>query len=248
MGIIVLTVAILPLLGVGGMQLFKAETPGPMKDSKLTPRIASTAKALWLVYVGFTVVCILSLRIAGMSWFDAVCHAFSVMALGGFSSHDASVGYFDSVPIELVLIAFHFVAVMNFATHFLAVRGRSLRVYARDPEAGAIVTVLVVSCLGAAVYLMSTGTYPDFLTSLRYASFNVVTLATTCGFATTDFSQWPIFVPMWMLLLSCLVCAAGSTGGGIKMIRTLVLVRQSGREIMRLCTRARCCRCGSADR
>ncbi len=146
MGIIVLTVAILPLLGVGGMQLFKAETPGPMKDSKLTPRIASTAKALWLVYVGFTIVCILALRLAGMSWFDAACHAFSVMALGGFSSHDASIGHFDSVPIELVLIAFHFVAVMNFATHFLAVRGRTLKVYARDPEAKAIVFVLLMSC------------------------------------------------------------------------------------------------------
>ena len=148
MGIIVLTVAILPLLGVGGMQLFKAETPGPMKDSKLTPRIASTAKALWLVYVGFTIACVLGLKLAGMDWFDAFCHAFSVMALGGMSTHDASVGYFDSVPIELVLIAFHLVAAMNFATHFLAVRGRSLRGYARDPEAKAIVAVLVISCAG----------------------------------------------------------------------------------------------------
>ena len=234
MGIIVLTVAILPLLGVGGMQLFKAETPGPMKDSKLTPRIAQTAKALWLVYVGFTVACIMGLKFAGMDWYDAVCHAFSVMALGGFSTHDASVGYFDSVPIELVLIAFHFVAALNFATHFLAVRGRSLRVYVRDPEAGAIVSVLVMTCVGAAFYLLLTDTYPDLPTALRYASFNVITLATTCGFSTTDYAQWPIFVPLLMLLLSCLVCAAGSTGGGIKMIRTLVLVRQSGREILRL--------------
>jgi trk system potassium uptake protein len=234
MGIIVLAVAILPLLGVGGMQLFKAETPGPMKDSKLTPRIASTAKALWLVYVGFTVTCILSLRVAGMNWFDAVCHGFSVMALGGFSSHDASIGYFDSALVELVLILFHFVAVTNFATHFLAVRGRTLRVYARDPEAKATVAVLVVSCLAAAVYLVLTGTYPDLVTALRYATFNVITLATTCGFATTDYAQWPVFVPMAMLLLSSLLSAAGSTGGGIKMIRTLVLVRQSGREILRL--------------
>jgi trk system potassium uptake protein TrkH len=234
MGIIVLTVAILPLLGVGGMQLFKAETPGPMKDSKLTPRIASTAKALWLVYVGFTVACVLGLKLAGMDWFDAFCHAFSVMALGGFSSHDASVGFFDSVPIELVLIAFHLIATMNFATHFLAIRGRSVRPYARDPETKAILAVLAVSCAVAGFYLYWSGTYEDFPTALRYASFNVITLATTCGFATADFGQWPIFVPMWMLLLSCLVCAAGSTGGGIKMIRTLVLVRQSGREILRL--------------
>jgi trk system potassium uptake protein TrkH len=234
MGIIVLTVAVLPLLGVGGMQLFKAETPGPMKDSKLTPRIASTAKALWLVYVGFTVACVLGLKLAGMGWFDAFCHAFSVMSLGGMSTHDASVGYFDSVPIELVLMAFHVVAAMNFATHFLAVRGRSLRGYARDPEAKAIVAVLAVSCVITSAYLYVVGTYPDPWTALRFASFNVVTIATTCGFSSTDFGQWPIFVPMWMLLLSCLVCAAGSTGGGIKMIRTLVLVRQSGREILRL--------------
>ena len=234
MGIIVLTVAILPLLGVGGMQLFKAETPGPMKDAKLTPRIASTAKALWLVYVGFTIACVLGLKLAGMDWFDAICHAFSVMALGGFSTRDASVGYFDSVPIELVLIAFHLVAAMNFATHFLAVRGRSLRGYARDPEAKAIVAVLVISCAVASLYLFVVGTYPDPWTALRFASFNVVSIATTCGFASTDFGQWPIFVPMWMLLLSCLVCAAGSTGGGIKMIRTLILVRQSSREILRL--------------
>jgi trk system potassium uptake protein TrkH len=234
MGIIVLTVAILPLLGVGGMQLYKAETPGPMKDSKLTPRIASTAKGLWLVYVGLTAACIFGLRLAGMSWFDAVCHAFSVMGLGGFSTHDKSVGFFDSVAVEMVLIAFHLIATMNFATHFLAVRGRTVRVYERDPEAKAILAVLAVSSLGVAVYLTLEGTYPDFGTALRYASFNVVTIATTCGFATADFSQWPVFVPMWMLLLSCLVCAAGSTGGGIKMIRTLVLVRQTGREIMRL--------------
>jgi trk system potassium uptake protein TrkH len=234
MGIIVLAVAILPLLGVGGMQLFKAETPGPMKDTKLTPRIASTAKGLWLVYVGFTVACILGLRLAGMDWFDAVCHGFSVMALGGFSSHDASIGYFDSVAVELVLIIFHFVAVTNFATHFLAVRGRTLQAYGRDPEAKATMSVLVVACLAAALYLLLSGTYPDFTTALRYATFNVITLATTCGFSTTDYAQWPMFIPMAMLLLSSLLCAAGSTGGGIKMIRTLVLVRQSGREILRL--------------
>jgi trk system potassium uptake protein TrkH len=234
MGIIVLTVAILPLLGVGGMSLFKAETPGPMKDTKLTPRIASTAKALWLVYFGFTAACVVSLKLAGMGWFDAVNHSFSVMALGGFSTHDASIGWFDSVPIELVLIVFHVVAAINFATHFLAVRGRSLRAYTRDSETRALVALLGVSCLAASAYLWLTGTYPDFWTALRYGSFNLVTIATDCGYASTDFGQWPIFVPMAMLLLSCITCAAGSTGGGIKMMRTLVLVRLSGREILRL--------------
>jgi trk system potassium uptake protein TrkH len=234
MGIIVLTVAILPLLGVGGMQLFKAETPGPMKDAKLTPRIASTAKALWLVYAGLTAACAVALRIAGMTWFDAVCHAFSAMATGGFSTHDASIGWFDSVRVELVLTTFQVLAAMSFATHFLAIRGRSLRAYVQDDQAKALLAVLVVSCLGAAVYLLLTGTYPDFWTALRYASFNLVTIAVDCGYATTDFGQWPVFVPMAMLLLSCITACAGSTGGGIKMTRTLVLVQLSRREVLRL--------------
>ena len=174
MGIIVLAVAILPLLGVGGMQLYKAETPGPMKDEKLTPRITETAKALWFIYMVITIACVLALQLAGMSWFDAVCHAFSAMALGGFSTHDASVGYFDSVPIELVLIVFHVVAAMNFATHFLAVRGRSLRVYARDPEAKAIVAVLAISCVVASLYLSAVGTYPDPGRRCGSRRFNVV--------------------------------------------------------------------------
>jgi trk system potassium uptake protein TrkH len=234
MGIIVLSVAILPLLGVGGMQLFKAETPGPMKDTKLTPRIASTAKALWFVYVAITVVCILSLRLAGMNWFDAFCHAFAVMALGGFSTHDASIAHYDSVPVEIALIVFQLIAAMNFATHFLAMRGRSLRFYRRDPEVRTMLPLLAVAVVAASTYLLFTDTYPDFWTALRFASFNVVTVATTCGFSSADYGRWPIFVPMLMLLLSCITCAAGSTGGGIKMIRTLVLVRLSKREVLRL--------------
>lgn len=227
MGIIVLAVAILPLLGVGGMQLFKAETPGPMKDSKLTPRIQQTAKALWLVYAAITVVCITCLWAAGMSWFDAVCHAFSAMALGGFSTHDASVGYFDSVPIEVVLTVFQVIAALNFATHFLAWHGRSFRTYAHDLEARNVVAILAASCLVTGVYLYATGTYESLLDSLRHATFNLVTIATDCGYATKDFAMWPVFVPMWMLFLSCLTCSSGSTGGGIKMIRTLVVNRQA---------------------
>src|SRR5512139_3479691 len=141
MGIIVLAVAILPLLGVGGRQLFKAETPGPMKDSALTPRITETARNLWLVYLGITVACILSLKWAGMNWLDAVCHAFAAMGLGGFSTHDASVGYFNSPAIEAVLIVFMLLAAMNFATHFLVWREKSLKTYLRDAEAVAMVTL-----------------------------------------------------------------------------------------------------------
>ena len=230
MGIIVLAVAILPLLGVGGMQLFKAETPGPMKDSKLTPRIEQTAKALWLVYAGITAACVVSLRIAGMNWFDALCHAFSALALGGFSTHDASVGYFDSASIEVVLTIFQVLAALNFATHFLAWRSTSFRAYVLDTEARHVIGLLAVSCLGVGAYLFVTGTYGTFGESLRHATFNVVTIATDCGYATQDFAAWPVFAPMWMLFLSCVTVSSGSTGGGIKMIRTLIIGRQAANQ------------------
>jgi trk system potassium uptake protein TrkH len=234
MGIIVLAVAVLPLLGIGGRQLFKAETPGPMKDSALTPRITETARNLWLVYLGITIACILSLKVAGMNWLDAICHAFAAMGLGGFSTHDASVGYFNSPAIEAVLIVFMLLAAMNFATHFLAVRARSFIPYLMDVEGLSTVGLALVSCVGIAAFLWSQGTYPNFLTALRHASFNLISLATDCGFASVDFNQWPIFAPLWMLFLSCVVASSGSTGGGIKMIRTLVLVKQAGREFVKL--------------
>ncbi len=234
MGIIVLAVAILPLLGVGGRQLFKAETPGPMKDSALAPRITETARNLWLVYCGITAACILALRIAGMSWFDAVCHAFAAMGLGGFSTHDASVGYFNSPAIEFVLIVFMLLAAMNFATHFMALRARNLKLYLRDTESMAMLALALTSCVVVALYLLGKGAYPDFWTALRHASFNLVSVATDCGFASVDFAQWPMFAPLWMLFLSCVTASSGSTGGGIKMIRTLILLKQAGREFVKL--------------
>lgn len=227
MGIIVLAVAILPVLGVGGRQLFMAETPGPMKDTKLTPRITETAKNLWLVYAGITAACILALRQAGMSWLDAVCHAFSAMGLGGFSTHDASIGYFNSPAIESVLIIFMLIAGMNFATHFLAIHGKSLAPYKHDIEAAPFLILVLGSCVGIALYLWQSGIYSDYWTALRHASFNLVSIATDCGFASVDFNQWPIFAPLWMLFLSCIAACTGSTGGGIKMMRTLILVKQS---------------------
>jgi trk system potassium uptake protein len=234
MGIIVLAVAILPLLGVGGLQLFKAETPGPMKDTKLTPRIEETAKLLWLVYAGITAVCIVALRIAGMSWFDAMCHAFSAMSLGGFSTHDASVGHFNSVPIEIVLTIFQIIAALNFATHYLAWSSRRLRPYAHDQEAKYVIGLLALSCLGIGIYLYLTSTYSTLGESIRHATFNIVTIATDCGYATQDFAAWPVFVPMWMLFLSCITVSSGSTGGGIKMIRTLVIGRQAANQLKQL--------------
>jgi trk system potassium uptake protein len=231
MGIIVLAVAILPLLGVGGRQLLKAELPGPIKDSKLTPRIADTAKLLWAMYAALTALCVVALKLAGMSWFDAVCHAFATLSLGGFSTHDASVGHFDSPLIEAVLIFFMMVAALNFVTHFLAFRQRSLMAYRHDPEVRGVLGLVGVSCLGISLYVWQAGVYPDFLTALRYVSFNLVSLATDCGFASTDFNNWPIFAPMWMLLLSCITASSGSTGGGLKMIRAVLLFRQGVREL-----------------
>ncbi len=234
MGIIVLAVAILPMLGVGGMQIYRAEMPGPMKDTKLTPRIGQTAKLLWAVYAGLTATCILCLRFAGMDWFDAVCHGFSALALGGFSTYDASIGHFNSVPIEIVLTLFSVLAALNFATHYLAWRERGVLAYFRDAEAKAILGVLITSCIGVALFLYLKGSYPAFSTSLRHTTFNLVAIATDSGLHTQDYSRWPIFAPMWMMFLSCIVCSSGSTGGGIKMIRTLVLAKQAHRELNQL--------------
>jgi trk system potassium uptake protein len=234
MGIIVLAVAIMPLLGVGGRQLYKAETPGPMKDATLTPRITETARNLWLVYFSITVACIISLKIAGMSWFDSVCHAFAAMALGGFSTHDSSIGYFNSPTIEFVLIIFMLLAAVNFSTHFLAWREKNLKCYLRDTEGVATIMLVLASCLGIGFYLWWEGVYPGFWMSLRHASFNLVSMATDCGFVSQDFNKWPMFAPLWMLLLSCIAVSSGSTGGGIKMIRTLILFKQAGREFRKL--------------
>jgi trk system potassium uptake protein TrkH len=234
MGIIVLAVAILPILGVGGMQLYKAETPGPIKESKLTPRITQTAKYLWLLYAGLTALCILSLKSLGMTWHEAVCHAFSSMALGGFSTRDASIAGFDSPAIEAVLMLFMMIAVLNFSTHFVALRQRSLQVYVRDQEVFAVWSLIAGSALMLACFLYWKGTYPDFLLALRHAAFNTVSIATSSGFMSDDFDQWPIFAPMWMLLLCTIASSAGSTGGGIKMIRVLILLRLAGNELIRM--------------
>ncbi len=231
MGIIVLALAILPLLGVGGMQLYKAEIPGPVKDTKLTPRITETAKALWFTYTGITVACIVALKLCGISWFDAVCTAFSAMSLGGFSTYDASVAQFDSAAVEIVLMTFMTLAAMNFARHFLAVRRFTLAPYRTDPEALALLRVLGASVLLVTAVLLVDGRYPDGWESLRHAAFAVVSIATTTGFVSENYETWPAFVGYWLLFLSCICCNTGSTGGGIKMFRTLLLWRQANREL-----------------
>jgi len=234
MGILVLVVAILPLLGVGGSQVFKAETAGPIKEAKLTPRIADTAKALYAMYFGLSIVCFFAYRWAGMSWSDAFLHMCSTMGLGGFSSHDASFGYWNSPVIEYTAVFFMVLAGFNFSMHFLAWRRRSLTVYLSDPESKAYVITLVVACVVVGVFLLYRGVYPDWETSFRYAVFNVVSVATTTGYASTDYNQWPTFAPILMLFLCGFATCAGSTGGGIKMIRGLVLLKQARREMSRI--------------
>jgi trk system potassium uptake protein TrkH len=230
LGIIVMALAVLPLLGVGGMQLYKGQAPG-VKEERLTPRIRETAKNLWIVYALITVAGIVALRLCGMSWFDAVCHAFSAVGLGGFSTHDRSIAYFDSAAIEFVLVVLMLIASLNFARHFVALRQLSLETYKKDPEVKAIFVTLSLSVIGIAALLSWHGVYPDFLQSLRAATFNVVSQATTSGLTTQDYQSWPVFAPYWMLFLTCIVCSTGSTGGGIKMFRALLLARQTGREL-----------------
>ena len=234
MGILVLAVAILPLLGVGGSQVFKAETPGPMKDQKLTPRIAETARGLWFVYFGIAAACFFALRIAGMGWADAFMHMCSVMGLGGFAAYDASFGHFDSVAIEAVAIFFMTLAGVNFALYFVAWRRRSLRGVFTDLEARMYVGVLLAGVLSVALFLTAHEVYPSFWTALRHAAFSVVSIATTTGLSTVDYALWPAFAPVLMLFLCCFATSAGSTGGGIKMIRAVLLLKQARNELKRI--------------
>ena len=234
LGVIVLVTAVLPLLGVGGRQMFKAETPTPMKDQKLTPRMAETAKGLWVVYVILTTICIGVLWALGMSFFDAVVHAFSVMGLGGFSSHDASLGHFDSLQLEIAVGIFALVAGVNFATHFAFLRGRRFSYYWSDPELRWFLGFVLTSGVVLALLLWQRDVFLDFPSALRYAVFNTISVATTLGFATTDYGQWPFFAGLWLLFLCSFATGAGSTGGGIKMMRAILLYKQVYRELRKL--------------
>ena len=233
MGVIVLMVAVLPLLGIGGRQVYKAESPGPMKESSLTPRIAETAKGLWTVYVLLTVACGLSLAAAGMEPWEALIHAFSIMGLGGFSSKDASLGYFNSVPIEIVTIVFALLAGCNYATHYLALARRSTRPYAQDPEIRWFFAVQIVVTVFLTAYLMNFHAHEDEWTTLRYVAFHVVSISTSLGLATYDYTLWPMFAQLLILFLGSFAPCSGSTGGGIKLIRAIILYKQVFREVVR---------------
>ena len=232
MGIIVLAVAILPMLGIGGMQLYRAETPGPMKDDKLTPRITQSARTFWLIYVGLTIACGLAYWLAGMTGFDAISHALSTISTGGFSTHDASMGYFsDRVGVEMVANVFMILGGINFSIHYLALRQRSLRGYWRDPEVRAYLLLLLALSLVIAAALFYTNTRETPAQSLRYAAFHVISVMTSTGFTTSDFAHWPLFMPVLLMMASFIGGCAGSTAGGIKVIRFLVLFKQGLRDL-----------------
>jgi trk system potassium uptake protein TrkH len=234
MGIIVLAVAVLPMLGIGGMQLYRAETPGPMKDTKLTPRITETAKALWYIYLGLTVACGLAYWAAGMTPFDAIGHAFSTVAIGGFSTHDASIGFFDSTLIEMIAVVFLLLSGANFALHFVAWRGRNPALYFKDAEFRYYLALLVVVSIVVTLALHALHTYDDWGKAVARGVFQAVSIGTTAGFTTADYSQWPGFIAILLLFTSFVGGCAGSTGGGIKVIRFLLLIKQGVREIRRL--------------
>ncbi len=234
LGILVLAVAILPLLGVGGSQVVRAETPGPMKDDKLTPRIAGTAKALYAIYVGISIACWLAYLAVGLSGVDAFVHMCATVALGGFSTLDSNIGGFNSLSVEMVALVFMLLGGINFATHFRVWRSRSFTGYRQCPETRYFLAIVLGTGLLVSVYLYVKGIYTNPFDALRYGMFNSVSMATTTGFANTDFSAWPASATLVMLVVSCFAASSGSTGGGIKLIRMLLLVRQAGYELLRL--------------
>jgi trk system potassium uptake protein len=234
MGIIVLAVAILPLLGVGGMQLYRAEASGVAKNEKLTPRITETARALWLIYLALTAACALAYRVADMTWFDAVGHAFTTVATGGFSTHDASIGHFNSVAIETIAIVFMVLGGVNFAVHFLAWRGLNILRYARDPEVRAYVLIFGLATVFVAVSLYWSQAYDGAGESLRYAAFQAASILTSTGYGTATFAAWPLHIPLVLVILSFTGGCAGSTAGGIKVLRIMLLAKLGVRQLFHL--------------
>ncbi len=236
MGIIVLAVAILPVLGIGGMQLYRAEIPGPVKDSKMTPRIAETAKALWYIYLTLTMACAGAFWLAGMTLFDAICHSFSTIAIGGFSTHDASMAYFDSYAINMITVVFLLISAVNYSLHFAAFASGGIhpKYYFKDPEFRAFYIIQLVLFLVCFVVLLNHHTYDSYYDAFDQALFQSVSISTTAGFTTTGFSDWPLFLPVLLLFSSFIGGCAGSTGGGMKVIRILLLTIQGAREMKRL--------------
>lgn len=233
-GILVMAVAVLPLLGVGGAQIFRAETSGPIKEGKLTPRIADTAKAFYAIYLALSVACAVSYHLAGMNWRDAVVHMFTTVSLGGFSSHDASFAYWSSRAVNYVAVFFCLISGVNFTMHFLAWRKKSLLSYLLDIETRWWFGVALLFPMLVMVLLMARGVYSSPFDAFYYAVTNTMFVLSTCGFANTNFGEWPLTIQILILLGSCFATCAGSTGGGLKMIRFIALVKQGGLEFKKI--------------
>ena len=234
MGLIVLAVAVLPLLGIGGMSMYRAETPGPMKEDKLAPRLAGSARILWGIYAGLTAACALAFWAAGMTPFDAVAHSLSTISTGGFSTHDASFAYFDSVAAENVATLFMVLGAINFSIHYLAWRDRRPGYYLQDAESRTFLVLVLAVVLLVALSLKLTGYHGGIPQALEQASFEVVSVVTSTGYGIDDFSGWPLFLPLLMILISFIGGCGGSTAGGMKVMRVLVLAKLGYREIIRL--------------
>ncbi len=229
MGIVILALAILPMLGVGGMQLYKAESTGPIKDNKISPRIAETAKSLWRVYIGLTTVCALLYFFAGMSIFDSVAHSFSTIAIGGFSTYNDSIGHFNSPIIEFVCIIFMLLAALNFILHFLAVKSGSIAIYFKDTEVRSFTFIIIIFL--SLIYVFHLVNNSDI--PLRHIIFQLISFITTSGFTSTSYESWPSFIVFTLLLVSFFGACAGSTGGGIKIIRIVLVLRLLKKGLLR---------------
>ena len=230
MGIIVLAVAVLPLLGVGGMELYHAESSGIAKD-RLTPKLRNTAIALWKIYLSLTVLCALAYFFSGMSIFDAISHSFSTVAIGGFSTHDSSIGYFNSIPIEMIAMFFMFLAGINFSLHFVAWNNRSLVDYIKDSEFKTYAMVLLSASAIVIIALSLNSEYGSTSEIIRHSLFQTISIATTTGFTSQNYSNWPAAIPVFLIMVSFIGACVGSTGGGIKVVRVLVMFRLGMKEI-----------------
>ena len=229
MGIVILALAILPMLGVGGMQLYKAESTGPIKDNKISPRIAETAKSLWRVYIGLTIACALLYFFAGMSIFDSVAHSFSTIAIGGFSTYNDSIGHFNSPIIEFVCIIFMLLAALNFILHFLAMKSGSIATYFKDTEVRSFTFIIIIFL--SLIYVFHLVNNSDI--PLRHIIFQLISFITTSGFTSTSYESWPSFIVFTLLLVSFFGACAGSTGGGIKIIRIVLVLKLLKKGLLR---------------
>jgi trk system potassium uptake protein TrkH len=230
----VLAVALMPMLGIGGMQLYKAEIPGPVKDERLTPRMAKTARTLCVLYVVMTVACALCFWLAGMDVFDAVAHSLTTLSSGGYSTHDASIAYFESPAIEAVAIVFMLSAGVSFSVHFIVWRALNFDQYLRDDQARTFLVVVATLVAVVTSMLLLSRTAETFTDAFRVAAFEVVSVITSTGYGIADFSLWPMALPVILIFSSFMGGCSGSTSGGIKVIRFLVLAKQTGRQIFHL--------------